>query len=71
MPLTFAFVDGDNIDLTVAAFDCADRVVPTTNFGVESRQKHWQQLDHLPSSRADEDKALTDRWMKYVGKLPD
>jgi len=70
-PLTFAYTDSETIDLTVASFDDPGRFVPTSNFGIESRQAHWRRLDHLPSARADEYQPLTDRWIKHVGKLPD
>lgn len=70
-PLTFAFPDSPNMDLTVGSFDEPGRFVPTSHFGVESIHEAWQHTDHLPRTRCDEHPPLTDRWIKAIGKLPD
>ena len=70
-PLTFAFPDSENIDLTVGSFDDPSRFVPTTHFGAESLHEAWIDTQALPRYRSDEHKPLVDRWMKTVGKIPD
>ncbi len=69
--LGFAFPDGENIDLTVGSFDDPSRFRPTSHFGVESMHRAWLNTEGLPEMRTDEHKALTERWIKAVGKLPD
>ena len=70
-PLGFAFPDGDNIDLTVGSFDDPSRFRPVHHFAVESMHEAWVDTGAMPRYRADEHAALTERWMKTVGKLPD
>jgi hypothetical protein len=70
-PLTFAFPDSDNIDLTVGSFDEPARFQPRHHFGVESWHPQWLDTRGLPTYRADENPATVDRWMKKLGKLPD
>jgi hypothetical protein len=69
--LGFAFPDGDKIDLTVGSFDDPSRFRPNSHFGVESMHRAWLNTEGLPETRTDEHKALTERWIKAVGKLPD
>lgn len=61
-PLGFAYPEGKNIDLTVGSFDDPTPFRPTSNFGVESRLDAWSDTSQLPSHRADEYKALQQRW---------
>jgi hypothetical protein len=70
-PLGFAFPDGDNIDLTIGSFDDPARFRPKHHFGVESLHEAWIDTRELPRYRADDYQALTDRWIKAIGKLPD
>lgn len=70
-PLTFAFPDSANIDLTVGSFDAPGRFVPRHHFGVESIHEAWLDTGGLPRYRCDEYQALNDRWIKAIGKLPD
>ncbi|MET0375777.1 MAG: GFA family protein [Rhizorhabdus sp.] len=70
-PLGFAYLDSENIDLTVGSFDDPSRFVPTSAFGAESLHAAWIDTRDLPRYRTDEHKPLVDRWMKTVGKLPD
>lgn len=69
--LGFAFPDGDRIDLSVGSFDDPSRFRPTSHFGVESIHRAWINTEGLPEMRTDEHKALTERWIEAVGKLPD
>ncbi|MEZ0242590.1 MAG: GFA family protein [Sphingomonas sp.] len=70
-PLTFAFPDSVNIDLTVGSFDAPERFVPRSHFGVESIHEAWQHTDDLPRTRCDEHQPLNDRWLKTTGKIPE
>ena len=70
-PLTFAFPDSDNMDLTVGSFDDPGYFRPDHHFGVESWHEAWLDTRGLPAMRADENPGTVDRWMKTVGKLPD
>lgn len=70
-PLTFEFPDSERMDLTVGSFDQPDLFRPTHHFGVESWNEAWLDTRGLPTYRTDQHKAVVDRWMKTVGKLPD
>jgi hypothetical protein len=70
-PLTFAFPDSENIDLTVGSFDEPGRFRPKHHFGAESIHEAWIDTSTLPRYRCDEYQALNDRWIKAVGKIPD
>lgn len=70
-PLTFAFPDSPNMDLTVGSFDAPGRFKPKHHFGAESIYEAWVDTGELPRYRCDEYQALNDRWIKAVGKIPD
>jgi hypothetical protein len=70
-PLGFAFLDGENMDLTVGSFDEPAYFRPTSNFSIETMLTAWSDTSHLPGRRLDEHAPLVDRWMKTLGKLPD
>jgi hypothetical protein len=69
--LGFAFPDSDNMDLTVGSFDDPSRFVPRSHFGAESIHRAWLDTTGLPEQRTDEYEALTERWLKATGKVPD
>ena len=70
-PLTFEFPDSEHLDLTLGSFDTPGLFRPTHHFGVESWHEAWLDTGGLPTYRTDQHKAVIDRWMKAVGKLPD
>jgi hypothetical protein len=70
-PLGFAFLDSENMDLTIGSFDDPSRFVPRHHFGAESIHRAWLGTEGLPEHRTDEHKPLVDRWIKAVGKMPD
>jgi len=70
-PLTFEFPDSAHMDLTVGSFDKRGLFRPTHHFGVESWHRRWLDTSTLPTYRTDQHKAVVDRWMKTIGKLPD
>lgn len=69
--LTFAFPDGPNMDITVAAFDDPAFFRPEHHFGVESVHREWLDTRTLPEYRADEHAPTVQRWMNSIGQLPE
>ena len=69
--LTFAFLDGPNMDLTVASFDQAQYFQPTHHFGAEAMHRRWIDTRELVEYRADEHAPTTQRWIDAIGRLPD
>ncbi len=69
--LGFAYPDSEKMDLTIASFDDPTRFRPAYHFGAESLHSAWLNTEGLPEYRSDQYQALTERWMKAVGKLPD
>ncbi len=69
--LGFEYPDSEKMDLTVGSFDDPSRFRPKHHFGVESMHRAWVSTEGLPEYRTDQYQALTDRWIKAVGKLPD
>ena len=48
-PLSYRKIDGDNIEIMTGAFDRPDRMVPTLQFGTESRLGWVGTIANLPS----------------------
>ncbi|WP_448042394.1 GFA family protein [Bradyrhizobium liaoningense] len=48
-PLSFGLIDGDRIEIMTGTFDRPDRVVPTRQFGTESRLGWVVGIANLPS----------------------
>lgn len=69
--LGFAFKEGENMDLTVAAFDDPSGFRPVHHFGSESLHEAWLDTSGLPRHATSDHQPLVDRWIKSVGKLPD
>ena len=69
--LTFRYLDGVDLDLTVGSFDAPERFRPTRHFGIESRHEAWLDTRALPGVRMDQHPSTVERWMKTVGKMPD
>lgn len=63
-PISFAYDDSDEMDLSVGSLDQADSIVPRFHFGVESRLPHWHHDDGLREERADDYAPLQARWEK-------
>lgn len=72
-PLTFEFSDDGslNLDLTVGSFDQPGHFRPTHHFAVESWHPAWLDTRDLPGTRSEDNPSTRDRWMKYVGHLPE
>ena len=69
--LGFQFRKGENMDLTVAAFDDPSRFKPTSHFGAEAMHRAWLNTEGLPETRTDEHQPLVERWVKATGKVPE
>ena len=69
--LGFQFVKGENMDLTVAAFDDPSRFRPTSHFGAESLHRAWLNTEGLPEDPTSSNPALVDRWIAATGTVPD
>jgi hypothetical protein len=69
--LGFEYPDSEKMDLTVASFDDPSSFRPQYHFAAESIHRAWLNTEGLPEHRSEDYQALTDRWMKSVGKLPD
>lgn len=70
-PLTFAYLDSDNLDLTVGSFDEPGFFRPTSHFGMESWHPAWLDTRDLPAMRSDEHAPLVQRWEKAGGRQDD
>ena len=70
-PLGLAFLDSENIDITVGSLDDPYSIVPTKNFGIERKHAVWEDTSHLPGQRVDEWEPTASRWKKAIGKIPD
>jgi len=69
--LTFEFIDGDTMDLTVASFDDPARFVPRHHYAAESMHEAWIDTHTLPRIRSEDNPNVVKRWMDACGKLPD
>ena len=69
--LGFAYLVGENMDLTVAAFDDPSDFRPVSHFGAESIHRAWLNTDGLPEHRSDQHQPLVERWAKAGQKVPD
>ncbi|MEE4452581.1 GFA family protein [Novosphingobium resinovorum] len=68
-PLGFAFLDGENMDLTVGSFDDPTPFRPSQNYATESMLTAWTDVRHLPGMTSDENASVMDRW-KAAGLEP-
>jgi hypothetical protein len=69
--LGFQFIEGPNLDVTVASFDEPGRFRPTSHFGAESLHEAWLDTTDLPRTRTDEHKPLVAKWIAATGSFPD
>jgi hypothetical protein len=70
-PLTFEFLDGGDLDLTVGSFDDPSRFVPRENVSTETILSAWQDVSHLPGIALADNPGTRDRWLRATGRLPD
>ena len=69
--LGFQFKEGENMDLTVAAFDDPSPFKPTSHFGAESIHRAWLNTEGLKEMRTDQHQKLVDKWIAATGKIPE
>jgi len=69
-PLSFEFVDGPNMDLSIGSLDDPSAVTPTTHFSVETRIAAWHAPDGLAEKRLDAVDSINARWRKAYGDAP-
>ena len=67
-PLSFEFLDGENMDLSVGSLDDPGRLRPNEHFGVETRIQSWHVDDGLPDSRLDANAGIVQRWRTAYGE---
>ena len=71
-PLGFQFAEGStNMDLTIGSFDERDDFVPKHHFGAESIHEAWIDTCALPRIRTQDYEALSEKWIKATGKVPE
>jgi len=66
-PLSFEFLDGDRMDLSIGSLDDPSQMRPTEHFAVESRIAAWHVPDGLPETRLDANERITSRWRQAYG----
>src|SRR5262245_28512832 len=69
--LTFEFLEGDVMDLTVGSFDEPGGFTPRYHFGVEGVHRAWLNTEGLPEKKTTDYQPLVERWVEAVGKVPD
>jgi hypothetical protein len=66
-PLTFEFLEGENMDLSAGSLDDPSLLKPTEHYAVESRLAGWHADDGLPGQRLDENPRIMQRWRDAYG----
>jgi hypothetical protein len=66
-PLTFEFLQGERMDLSVGSLDDPGAFKPTTHFAVETRVAAWHHDDGLPGERLDSNERINQRWRDAYG----
>jgi hypothetical protein len=67
-PLSFEFLVGERMDLSVGSLDEPGLLKPTEHFAAESRIASWFHDDGLPQSRLDDNAAIQQRWRAAYGQ---
>ena len=67
-PLTFAFRDSAQIDISVGSLDDPDATRPTKHVGVETRVQGWHHPDGLPEARLEDNEQVMQRWRDAYGE---
>lgn len=69
--LGFAFPEGQNVDLSVAAFDEPRYFRCTSHSGVESRlDAWWKNLEGLPEQRTEDLPHIVQKWKDAGAEMP-
>lgn len=54
-PLTFAYIDGPRIAVSIGSLDQPGKITPENQYGVESRHPAFEHLHELPGTRTEDD----------------
>lgn len=66
-PLTFEYLDGQSMDLSVGSLDQPGLMKPTCHNGVESRVESFAWHDTLPQTRTEDNKKYVSKWQAAYG----
>jgi hypothetical protein len=66
-PLSFEFLDGERMDLSVGSLDTPAALTPVSHFAIESRIANWHADDGLPGERIDQNAKIVERWKQAYG----
>ena len=67
-PLSFEYLDSENMDLSVGSLDDPAAFKPTSHSAIESRIAVWHVEDGLPGERLDTNVRMTARWKAAYGE---
>lgn len=70
-PLGFAFIDGENMDITLGSLDEPYGIDPHWHFAAEKIHETWLDTSDLPRKTLSENTALSDRWRTATGHVPE
>jgi len=66
-PLSFEYLDGERMDLSVGSLDDPSALKPSAHFAIESRVAAWHADDGLPGERLDANERINNRWRAAYG----
>jgi hypothetical protein len=66
-PLSFEFLDGHRMDLSVGSLDDPALIVPSEHFSIETRLVGWHVADGLPGVRLDANPRIVGLWRAAYG----
>ncbi len=67
-PLTFEYLDSDNVHLAVGSLDEPGRFRPVAHYGSEGTVAPFFTDDGLPRERTEDDEEFADRWRTAYGQ---
>ncbi len=70
-PLGFAFIEGENMDITLGSLDEPYGIEPHWHFASEKIHEAWVDTSALPRKALAEHTALSDRWIEATGAVPE
>ena len=67
-PLTFEYLESENMDLSVGSLEHPERMRPVMHVGVESRLASFHKPDGLPEKRIEDFEHIVAKWKKAYGE---
>jgi hypothetical protein len=67
-PLSFEFLDGHRMDLSVGSLDDPAAITPCEHFSIETRLAGWHAPDGLPEVRLDANPRIVGLWRAAYGE---